>query len=59
MCGLVPGDAAYKKGNLQIGLLLTPNSYTKKLIKSKQFIFTRDFENQKANPTIDFYYAVK
>ncbi len=59
MCGLIPEDVAYQKGNLQIGLLLTPNSYTKKLIESKQFIFTKDLEYKKANPTIDFYYAVK
>jgi hypothetical protein len=59
MCGSVPADAAYKKGNLQIGLLLNPNQYTKQLIAEQKFIFTKDFETQKANPTIDFYYSVK
>jgi hypothetical protein len=59
MCGSVPSDTAYKKGNLQIGLLLNPNQYTKQLIAEQKFIFTKDFETQKANPTIDFYYSVK
>jgi hypothetical protein len=59
MCNAVPAEIMYQKGNLQIGLLLKPNVYTKKFIKNKQFIFTKDFEYQKANPTINFYYLAK